>query len=281
MKRFFSFIFTVLFLITLLSGYNQPQPSAPPENNASVEPSQQGAAWGHLTDEEYDTINTHTVDGGEFVFKEKKYEFQGNNLVIADVKNETENNYTLVVHCSYFDEAGEQVFAESRTYEGWAAGYTQPILFLPMMAFDSYEYSIEVQPYDGVCLGKMHTLEFSGLQILDIGPPIIWGGIQETNNNTVPFYRCATCVLFDNTGKIYGLYTRGIEKINGAGNGLHKATMLVYEFTTEEIIWPANLTGNLQCIIVPYYNTQVAKLWLESDLPKFFPDLEPVPDLFS
>ena len=148
-------------LLTALVACNN-QPVAPPENNASIEPPQQGAAWGHLTDEEYDTINTHTVDGGEFVFKEKKYAFQGNNLVIADVKNETENNYTLVVHCSYFDEQSEQVFTESRTYEGWAAGYTQPILFLPMMAFDSYDYRLEVKPYDGECFGANYIVEFQG-----------------------------------------------------------------------------------------------------------------------
>ena len=56
----------------------------------------------------------------------------------------------------------------------------------------------------------MHTLEFSGLQILDIGPPIIWGGIQETNNNTVPFYRCCYSSLGKKGGGRDGLWTLAI-----------------------------------------------------------------------
>jgi len=110
MQKIIARILSTFVISTVLMGCNSI--ATPPAENPPVEPPQQEAAWGHISDDEYDIINTHTVDGGEFVFKEKKYEFQGNNLVIADVKNETENNYTLVVHCTYFDEAGEQVFAE-------------------------------------------------------------------------------------------------------------------------------------------------------------------------
>ncbi len=286
MQKIIARILSTLVIATVLMGCNSI--ATPPAENSPVEPPQQGAAWGHLTDEEYDIINTHTVNGGEFVFKEKKYEFQGNNLVIADVKNETENNYTLVVHCSYFDEAGEQVFTESRTYEGWAAGYTQPILFLPMMAFDRYEYRIEAQPYDRVCFGEKHTLEFAGLNEgkCNIGRemyPALYGAVKENNRNTTSFWRQGTGVLFDNAGKIYGIYTLGGIKVDmQVVDALHRSVMIVYQYKGDEMVWPENLTGELHCVIVPYYATNVLDLWYNSDITKFKPDVEPPnPDLFS
>ena len=282
MQKIIARILSTLVISTVLMGCNNI--ATHPAENPPIEPSQQGAAWGHLTDEEYDTITTHTVNGGEFIFKEKKYEFQGNNLVIADVKNETENNYTLVVHCTYFDESGEQVFTESRTYEGWAAGYTQPILFLPMMAFDSYEYSIEAQPYDGVCFGANYIVEFAGLNEDRREPlPGLFGKIKESNYNTVSTWRGGTVIIWDNNGEIYMIETFGAQTTGGQYVDVlhrHAVTLCIYE--TEESPRPENLTGELKGMVIPYFSDNIYEMIMEiGDYRRIHPDIPPPdPDMF-
>ena len=256
---------------------NSPINNNPPSESSEQQdpPDSDVEIWGHLSNDEYDIINTHTVNGGEFIFKEKKYEFQGNNLVIADVKNETENNYTLVVHCSYFDEAGAQVFTESRTYEGWAAGYTQPILFLPMMAFDSYEYSIEVQPYDGVCFGLNYNIEFAGVNEDRFEAyPGLFGMTKETNKNTSSFWRCGTAIIWDNTGEIHNIYTIAMQIVDQQIINLtRRHIMTIFKYETPESSRPSSLTGDLRCVIIPYFHTDIYELQKIADFQKLYPDV--------
>ena len=284
MRLLIPLFFAWLMLATLVGCKASPS-ATPPEKDSPIEPpAQETTAWGHISDDEYDIINTHTIDGGEFVFKEKKYEFQGSNLVIADVKNETENNYTLVVHCSYFDEAGEQVFTESRTYEGWAAGYTQPILFLPMMAFDSYEYSIEVKPYDGACFGANYIVEFAGLNEDRREPlPGLFGKIKESNYNTVSTWRGGTVIIWDNNGEIYMIETFGAQTTGGQYVDVlhrHAVTLCIYE--TEESPRPENLTGELKGMVIPYFSDNIYEMIMEiGDYRRIHPDIPPPdPDMF-
>ena len=63
------------------------------------------------------------VDDGTFVFKESPiYDFKGNNLVVAEMTNNSESNYNIIVHTTYYDEFDQEVFSESREYRYLAAG---------------------------------------------------------------------------------------------------------------------------------------------------------------
>ena len=227
---------------------------------------------------EYEKTTTHEVGDGQFVFKEQKYEYDGNNLVIINVKNETSQNYTLTIHYTCYDESGAEVVSETRKYDGFAANYSQNILLLPMKPFDTYTYTIETALYSGACYGAKHSLEYIGLneRQTDINGdmyPSLVGALKETNENSETFFRCATIILFDNTGEIQGMYSFGTRKIDiKVIDLIYHTVFIAYQHLDGDMVWPEELTGDLNCVIVPYYGTSQDDVYWDSDRPKIWPD---------
>ena len=291
MKKYLCFALATLMLLTTLVGCNV-KPVTPPDDNPTKQPgtTDPGTNPGGTTDPgttdpgttdpgNTEKVTEHTVSDGKFIFKESPiYEFEGNNFVIVDVSNETETDYSLTVNCTYYDEAGAEVYTESRTYDGFANDYSRPIVFMPWMSFDSYSYNIEVKPYTGTCFGENHTLVFSGLREgrSNIGSkmyPTLWGTLTESNTNTEKFFRQGTLILFDNTGEVFGIYFEGVQLVdiklleNKLGN-----VGLVYRQMEGNMVWPENLTGDLRGVFVPYYSTSNVDLLYLTDYYRKNPD---------
>lgn len=289
MRKIFILVLAALMLITALFGCNN-QPVPTPNDDTQVqqpETTNPGTTPGGVTNPpsgdtgdtvEYEKTSTYEVGDGQFVFKESKYEYDGNNLVIMNVKNKTSQNYTLTIHYTCYDESGAEVLSETRKYDGFAANYSQNILLLPMKPFDTYSYTIETAPYSGECFGAKHSLEWVGLaeDISDIQGdmyPSLVGQIKENNQNAEAFFRTATIILFNNTGeirKIYPFETTRLEmqKIDA----IHYTAFIAYQHTAGEMVWPDELTGELTCVIIPYYATNRVDVYWDSDKPKIWPN---------
>ncbi len=224
------------------------------------------------------------VDDGTFIFKESPiYTFKGNNLVIAEMTNQSESAYNLIVHTTYYDEFDEEVFSESREYRYLAAGYTQNIVFLPMKPFEYFTYTIEAIPYDGVCFGEKHSFVFHEIYegISNIGVkmyPTLWASAIENNANSEPFFREATLILFDNTGEVYGLYYDCLRHVDiklqdiFVGNVGGIPGKLYVHTADTPIEWPERLIGDVSGIIVPYYATWSSDLYYMSDANRICPE---------
>ena len=301
MKKYLCFALATLMLLTTLVGCNV-KPVTPPDDNPTKQPgtTDPGTNPGGTTDPgtnpgdtpnppsgdtgdtvEYEKTTTHEVGDGQFVFKEQKYEYAGNNLVIMNVKNETSQNYTLTIHYTCYDESGAEVLSETRKYDGFAANYSQNILLLPMKPFDTYTYTIETSPYSGVCYGAKHSLEWAGLgegisDIKGVMYPSLWGRVKENNQNTEVFFRTATVILFNNTGEIRGLYPFEITRMETQKiDGMHHTAFVVYKHLDGDMIWPEELEGDLSCVIIPYYATNESDIYWNSDKHKTNPFTNP------
>ena len=84
---------------------------------------------------------------GEFVVSEKKYEFKGSNLMLLYVENGTNKHYDLTISGKYLDQDGKVLKEESQTYRAFPAGWKNYFIFRPKMAFDSFDYTLEVQEF--------------------------------------------------------------------------------------------------------------------------------------
>ena len=243
MKKYLCFALATLMLLTALVGCNV-KTVTPPDDNPTEQPgttdpgttdpgstdpgttdpgttdpgtdpgTNPGTDIPHppaLKDDEIEKTTEHVVGNGKFVFYEHKYDYAGGQIVLMDMKNETDSNYDVKIHATYYDENGAEILSETRTIPAVAAGYQTPVLLWPQTAFATYSYTLETTPYDGVCWGENLIFEYSGFYegVSNKGYdkyPSLFGVVKETNRNNDMFYRCATIILFDNTGSIYGLY---------------------------------------------------------------------------
>ena len=87
------------------------------------------------------------ASAGEFIVSEKKYEFKGNNLMLLYVENGTNRHYDVTINGKYLDQDGKVLKEESQTYRAFPAGWKNYFIFRPKMAFDSFDYTVEVQEF--------------------------------------------------------------------------------------------------------------------------------------
>ena len=102
--------------------------------------------------------------------------------------------------------------------------------------------------------------------------PTLWGMLKESNWNTERYFRVATCILFDNTGEIYGIYTNGMQDVDIQLRDMElRSVMPIYQHLEDgDMVWPENLTGDLHCVVVPYTASTDEEAWNNSDMPKIW-----------
>ena len=84
---------------------------------------------------------------GEFVVSDKKYDYNGANLELLYVENQTDRHYNVTIKGKYLDENGETIKEESQTFEGFPAGWSNHFVFYPKVSFESFSYEIETEEY--------------------------------------------------------------------------------------------------------------------------------------
>lgn len=84
---------------------------------------------------------------GEFVVSEKKYDYNGANLELLYVENQTNRHYNVTIKGRYLDESGNTIKEEIQTFEGFPAGWSNNFIFYPRAAFDSFTYAVETEEY--------------------------------------------------------------------------------------------------------------------------------------
>ena len=208
----------------------------------------------------YDSESRIEVDskteGSDFLIKLKKYDYYDGNVMVLDVTNETENNYTVTITGNYLDKDGDILQNETQTFEGFAAGYQKYFIFMPKIKFDSFTYTIETKNFNGECLANNLNIENKPLRkikaILDEAPyhtmyPILITDVDFENKNKCDVHFVATTLIFDNKGNLFHINTLGMQSA-GPGGLDGSSVFLYYEVTEEDMVTPDNLTGNITII---------------------------------
>ena len=139
-----------------------------------------------------DPDNTEQADG--FMIKDKKYSYEGTDLVILDVENQTEKNYTITINGSYLDKDGNILKTETQTFEGFCAGLQNYFLFQPKITFDKFTYTVEMSEYKEECLMSYFklldaklTLKYSSANFINGDTkmyPTIFASLHEYNSHS-------------------------------------------------------------------------------------------------
>lgn len=216
-----------------------------------------------------------------FLVKEKKYVYFEKDVMILEVTNETEDNYSVTVTGNYLDANGRVQKTETQTTEGFAAGYRKYYIFMPDMSFDSFVYSVSATPFDGVCYEQKIVPIFRPIRLSKgwafdgngeaIGHsrmyPVINCDIDFENKNDTDVIFVGTLLVFDNRNNLHYIRTLGMDGAEANGIGGQTVT-IYYEVTDEEMKVPDYLTGDLKMIFTVdalFTDYKEADAWLASE----------------
>ncbi len=193
---------------------------------------------------------------GEFVTMYKTYTYKGNDVAIIKLENHTTQNYTVTINAKYLDAAGNELKAETQTFEGFPAGWENHLVFKPDIQFAKFTYTVSLNIFNGECALSANSKAYfkrlyEGKSVIDaLGmagdhtkyPTILiefeFANLKGTYINTYQ-------ILFDNTGEIYFIKQLKF----GISNNPSTRMSNLLQTTDETIVWPDELKGNVTGIV--------------------------------
>lgn len=212
-------------------------------------------------DESKEESSEETPLTGEFAVKDKKYSFDGNDLVVLSVENQTNKNYSVTVTGTYLDADGKALKTETQTFEEYSAGYSGYFLFEPKMTFASFTYEFEAKESEGPFYAKDVSFKFNGLEktrnyIQDRVSqkdytmyPCIDASFSYANASTLPLMPTVQWILVDENDTVIAIIHR--EPLLDVGQGFDQYYNWVLHYTMEDDIeWPEGWDGEIRAIPV-------------------------------
>ena len=233
------------------SGANQP--TTPPEEGGE-QPDTPPASG---EDQPTTPPDSGDVITGEFVTKYQTYTFEGNNVAIIKLENQSSQNYTVTINAKYLDTAGNELKAETQTFEGFLADWENYMVFIPKIQFAKFTYTVELDAFNGeVALSKDSKAYFTRLYeskifIMDrfnatgdtTKYPSILAEYEMENLHDINLRICL--VVFDNTNNICFIHTKGL-----ATSEKKSTEQAIYLQTTEKTIdWPDEIKSGVTGIV--------------------------------
>ena len=247
MKRTLIFIAILLALISLCSCQNNSD-----DTNGPIA--------------SYDTVREVAVsDGGGFTVSQKKFDYNGGNVIILHTESHSDKAYNVVISGKYLDENGNVLSNSTKIFKGYPAGYENYFVFSPGSKFDSFTYELSATPFDGETFAEYVKAD-TEVEV----KPTPRGGDLDGNTYDKPrvslfidyHLDCsfndgeeltygADFVLFDNNGEIFWINNMREGSITYAPEGSNRTRGYDYP---EDVLWedyklPAELKGDLSGIV--------------------------------
>ena len=258
---------------------NPPEDNPPEENPPEDNPPEENPPEDNTPEDNPPEDNPPATEAPEssqvasgFVAKQKKYDYGENNIIILNVTNQNEKNYSVTINGFYLDADGKVIKSETQSVEGYAAGYEKYFLFNPDTAFESFIFTLTATEFSGQCYEQNWKNTFTGLmermvpgpsgpnERPDFEPGEPCWGIQLRSHFTYPEpppYILVQCyyIVIGNDGDIWGIYAPVQHGVETAKDNETIRCTIHYAHTQEEL-WPDELKDGVTCIIV-----HEARIW--------------------
>lgn len=198
---------------------------------------------------------------GEFIVKNKKYTFEGNNLVIVSVENQTNKNYSVTVEGTYLDKDGNVLKTETQTFDQYSAGYSGHFLFKPEMQFDKFTYEFRSEEADGPFYAKDLVFNFRGLsEMLSVIDeqltqndytkyPSIAATFAYRYTGEVSLYPTLKWILFSEADTIVAMIdAKPMLQPNQEFDSEDMSILL--QTMEDKLVWPEEYKGNVRAVVI-------------------------------
>lgn len=213
------------------------------------------------------------ADGGVFLVKQIKKQFNGDDLVLLYIKNLTNNDYSVTIDGSYLDKDGNVILTESQTFIQYYAGYENYFLFRPETEFEDFSYTLSFDDaeiityveYDGSIQEiRADDVLFEFGYINDDWDVHIYPFAVENQDSkryptisaytstikTVPGGRQIFMhwVLYNDRGEIIAIYASASTPPHDVPLGKKFSAFPLYQTVKDELVWPERYLGEIKGI---------------------------------
>lgn len=256
MKKILSLILFTILCVSALSACNETSQEETSTDTKDTEYVVSEYDNESIIQADSSTTDEASAENENFIVKDKKYTFEGTDLILLNVKNKTSKNYSVTVTGTYLDKDGKVLKTETQTFDQSAAGYENFFLFNPMIVFDKFTYMLEVNETDAVMYAP--NLEASLAEIYEKDIPVE-EMIQQGNYNLFPGIVASfeykknsdevldirsQWLLFNETDELIAIVPLGTylwDEIEWQQWNLY--------YTTEETLeWPEEFQGNIRAV---------------------------------
>ena len=219
----------------------------------------------HSTAEPITRYDNETViyydENNGIVVKDKKLSFEGNDLMVLNVKNSTEKNFSITVTGIYYDEYGKELLSETQCFDQVSSDHEHYFLFYPEIVFTEFIYSFDIQQSDAQMYINDVEFVFSGLEETEwpvdelekqgdrtFHPVIIslFGYKNISKDDSLVLNVGGKVILFNEKNEIIAIYpmTSCIQN----NEEVDYTTKQIYYTTEKELIWPEKFQGEIKAL---------------------------------
>ena len=205
--------------------------------------------------------NEFETEGGEFFCKDRKYSYNGSDLILIYLENRTVDQYAVSIHAEYLDENGTLIREETQVFEGFPSYWQNYFVFLPNMTFASYMYTLEFEKWEGESPISPELIAYPSepsetkLPMMERVTafhdfekyPTIKCDFHIQNMPSVPL--SMYCILFDELGEIYFLepYLLHVKPEEKREYGY--ITKILLQTMDSEIVWPVEISDSVGGVV--------------------------------
>ena len=203
----------------------------------------------------YYRITGETTTDQGFKITGKKYTYKNRDCLIVDVENQTDKNYTVSLRVHYLDAEGNEIKSQRQVFTGWAAGYQKYFFFQPNTNFSGCTYTLELEESTDECyaenyiaVSSINIKEFMGKDRNRVEYRAIGVYLDSENLSSEALTVNGYYIILDKHGEIR-LITTPFAHLKNPGKDtalypLHSVPL------SEELVWPDELTGDVNAIAV-------------------------------
>ena len=196
--------------------------------------------------------------------KSKRYTFEGNDIIILNVTNQTKTNYIVTVQGTYLDKSGQIIKTEEQSFDQFSADYQNNFLFNPGIAFDDFSYEIQTTPTNepmhvenlNIQFHKLFETEVPDFSLSAQGdhtfyPTIVAEFLYQCKKD-IRLYVMGYWIVLNSKDEIVAIVDMGTD-VDSALECQHEPLYFIKE---GDLVWPENMTGEIRavhavCIVRP------------------------------
>lgn len=203
--------------------------------------------------------NSETDQISELLIKEKKYTFEGKDLVVLDVTNITGSSLSVTINVSFFTKNGKTVKTQTQTFDQFYSGYQNYFIFEPKIKFDHFTYTVSTEEYTGTCyseqfhseLVEIHQHDFwvEALRLqgdFETKYPTVFAKVMAKYSGRESVYYECRWILLNTNGEIAAIITSQSDLVSGIES---YSSAILYQAPEEQFVFPEKFKGDLQFLV--------------------------------